>query len=149
MSIDKLKTKFITGTFINDVKHYFTKINEIIDWINNIGSTTVPTYKVYTALLSQSGTNDPTVVVLNNTLSGNINWEWTGPGHLIGTLVGAFPIETKVACIISPTNNFTGANTAILYWFDADSIELDTLNSVGTGVNDLLYNTLVEIRVYN
>ena len=31
MSIDKLKTKFITGAFINDVKHYFSKINEIID----------------------------------------------------------------------------------------------------------------------
>lgn len=35
MSIDKLKQKFVTGAFISDVKHYFTKINEIIDWINN------------------------------------------------------------------------------------------------------------------
>ena len=35
MSIDKLKSRFFTGAFITDVKHYFSKINEIIDWINN------------------------------------------------------------------------------------------------------------------
>ena len=32
MSIDKLKTKFFTGAWLTDVKHYFTKINEIIDY---------------------------------------------------------------------------------------------------------------------
>lgn len=35
MAIDKLKNKFFAGSFITDVKHYFSKINEIIDWINN------------------------------------------------------------------------------------------------------------------
>lgn len=34
MSIDKLKTKFTTGAWLTDVKHYFKKINEIIDYIN-------------------------------------------------------------------------------------------------------------------
>lgn len=36
MSIDKLKTKFFTGAWLADVKHYFTKINEIIDYQNPI-----------------------------------------------------------------------------------------------------------------
>ncbi len=35
MSIDKLKSKFFNGSFINDVKHYFSKINEIIDYLND------------------------------------------------------------------------------------------------------------------
>lgn len=35
MAIDKLKTKFFTGSFVADVKHYFPKINEIIDELNN------------------------------------------------------------------------------------------------------------------
>ena len=36
MSIDKLKSKFFNGSFINDVKHYFSKINEIIDYLNYV-----------------------------------------------------------------------------------------------------------------
>lgn len=40
MSIDKLKTKFFTGSFVNDVKHYFAKINEIIDHLNSSVNST-------------------------------------------------------------------------------------------------------------
>lgn len=35
MAIDKLKSRFFTGAWLTDVKQYFSKINEIIDWINN------------------------------------------------------------------------------------------------------------------
>lgn len=65
MSIDKLKNKFIAGAFIKDVKHFFEKINEIIDWINNGSPNT--NYKIYRALLTQSGTNAPVAIVLENT----------------------------------------------------------------------------------
>lgn len=41
MAIDKLKTKFFTGSFVADVKHYFSKINELVDACNN-GSTVAP-----------------------------------------------------------------------------------------------------------
>ena len=32
MSIPKLKSIFVTGAFINDAKHFFTKINELISY---------------------------------------------------------------------------------------------------------------------
>ena len=32
MAIDKLKTKFFTGAWLTDVKHYFVKINEMLDY---------------------------------------------------------------------------------------------------------------------
>ena len=34
MSLTKLKTKFANGAWLNNVKEYFTKINEIIDYLN-------------------------------------------------------------------------------------------------------------------
>jgi len=40
-------------------------------------------YKVYTALMSQNGTSNPTVTVLENTL-GEIDWVRTGTGEIIG-----------------------------------------------------------------
>lgn len=52
----------------------------ISDAINfNLGGAT-PQYKVYTALLSQSGTNDPVAVVLENTLGQTITWSYNNVG---------------------------------------------------------------------
>ena len=35
MSLTKLKTKFANGAWLNNVKEYFTKINEIVDYLNS------------------------------------------------------------------------------------------------------------------
>ena len=45
---------------------------------------------IYRALISQSGTNNPTVVVLENTLPGPIVWTRIDAGIYNGTLSGAF-----------------------------------------------------------
>ncbi len=47
--------------------------------------------KVYVALLSQTGTDDPTAVVLKNTLGGEVVWTRENTGLYYGTLLGAFP----------------------------------------------------------
>lgn len=47
-------------------------------------------YKVYTALLSQSGTEAPVAVELENTLGGTVVWTRSGIGTYVGTLTGAF-----------------------------------------------------------
>jgi hypothetical protein len=39
MAIEKLKTKFALGSFINNVKTFFEKINEIIQYLNNGSGT--------------------------------------------------------------------------------------------------------------
>jgi hypothetical protein len=57
-------------------------------WISeNSGGSS---YLVYTALLSQSGTDAPNVVELENTI-GDIIWTRSSTGLYFGTLTGAFP----------------------------------------------------------
>ena len=148
MSIDKLKTKYITGTFINDVKHYFTKINEIIDWINNIGT---PSYKVYTALLTQTGADAPIPTILQNTLGADITWSYAGQGTYNGTLSGVF-IEDKTFLTINKTRQ--GGRQFSLYRNDDNEIEVvteifDGLTPIFTATDDILVKTSIEIRVYN
>ena len=75
MSIDKLKSKFFNGSFINDVKHYFSKINEIIDYLNDnpisgSGLSGLTTNKVLKATSSTTAgdsniTDDGTTVSIN------------------------------------------------------------------------------------
>lgn len=148
MSIDKLKTKFITGAFINDVKHYFSKINEIIDWINNIGA---PSYKVYTALLTQTGTDAPVPTILQNTLGADITWSYAGQGTYNGTLSGVF-VEDKTFLAINKSR--AGGRQFSLYRNDDNEIEViteifDGLTPVFTATDDILIKTSIEIRVYN
>ncbi len=145
MSIDKLKTKFITGAFINDVKHYFSKINEIIDWINNIGSNSVVNYKEYTVILNQSGTNAPIPIILTNTLGGTPIWTYDSTGYYICTLSDTFTVNKTWAPGV--------------YASDASlEVQLNDINSFGilvtndfgaTGLNDALQNTGFQVRVYN
>ena len=47
-------------------------------------------HKIYKVLMEQTGTDNPTVKVLENTL-GDIVWTRDSIGQYIGTLAGAFP----------------------------------------------------------
>ena len=49
-------------------------------------------YLVYTALLTQSGTDAPVATVLENTLGGTVFWTRTQAGVYKGTLAGAFTV---------------------------------------------------------
>lgn len=56
----------------------------------------VKPYKVYTALLTQSGTDAPVATVLENTLGGDVVWTRDGTGQYRGTLNGAFTFNKVV-----------------------------------------------------
>lgn len=58
--------------------------------INRPGMTGYRPYKVYTALLSQTGTDAPVATVLENTLGGEVVWTRPSAGAYYGTLAGAF-----------------------------------------------------------
>jgi len=66
--------------------------NREIYTMQDIIDTTRP-YKVFTALLTQSGTNAPIATVLENTL-GNIVWSYSSVGSYQATLTGAFTSKT-------------------------------------------------------
>lgn len=80
MAIQKLKTVFSTGAWINSVKTFFTKINEIIDYLNINSSTISPTYKVYEGSISQTGEFPPTMNSFVDTVGITSNWTYVGSG---------------------------------------------------------------------
>ena len=143
MSIDKLKTVYSTGAFVNNVKTFFKKINEIIDWINNIGT---PSYKVYTALLTQEGSLAPTVVVLENTI-GSIVWTRSLAGQYSGTLSGAFTANKTYYRV---TNNADGNFFLNSLLVNTNVIGLLSFDyTTGAYADDAMQQVPIEIRVYN
>ena len=105
-------------------------------------------YKVYTALLTQSGTSAPTAVVLENTI-GNIVWSYNNIGVYTALSIGNFTVN-KTAVFIS-SQGFGGGYglvTSVNNANNGNQITITTQNSIG-GVNGNLENTSIEIRVYN
>jgi hypothetical protein len=107
-----------------------------------------PTYKVYTALMSQTGTNAPTAIVLENTI-GSILWTRVSAGVYRATLADTFLIDKLF--IPCPSNGFDssvntgggGASYKLARNNDA-IIQLTT-----SSIDDVLNYTPIEIRVYN
>ena len=109
-------------------------------------SDILPTYTKYVALITQSSTNAPTVIELENTI-GPIVWTRTAVGVYFGTLAGVFTLDkTYVMLSNVETNSIVTAERR-----DNNSIEINTTNlqSPTAAHHDthLLKNTL-EIRVY-
>ena len=105
-------------------------------------------YKVYTALLSQTGTDAPVAIVLENTL-GEIVWSREIKGIYIGTLLNTF-IEDKTHLILT-NNTYTLGGYPSYNSFDVkdtDSVRIVT-TEFPENIDGNLYNTPIEIRVYN
>ena len=111
-------------------------------------------YLVYTAILSQSGTNAPVAVILQNTL-GTIVYSYNGPGSYTGTLTGAFT-NLKTAIFLSPSYSDVSASNDYLDVVSVTRASADTINIYTGGVtalgsrdseNSVLFHQ-IEIRVY-
>lgn len=103
----------------------------------------VAPYKVYRALLTQSGTSAPVATVLENTI-GNVVWSRTGAGHYKGTLNGAFdPAKTHVLA--------NGYASGYGYGFPDGTgnafLVYSTLKN-GTDDDNILTSSAVEVKVY-
>lgn len=100
-------------------------------------------YKVYTALLSQTGANAPVATVLENTLGGDVVWSYEDVGDYLATLSGAF-IDGKTYTIVHcPDNGYI----AQIIRLDENEISLTITPSENTVSQS--YPFAVEIRVYN
>lgn len=117
-----------------------TKNLTVTGTINGIAQVT---YNRYIATISQSGTADPTVVVLENTI-GDIVWTRAAVGDYLGTLVGAFPDQDKTYLIIGQSQN----DRFSMNYIDPDNVNIITLDSAGVNQDTLLGFTTIEIRVY-
>jgi hypothetical protein len=114
--------------------------------MSNFGTST---YKVYTALLTQTSTNAPTAVVLENTI-GNITFNYNGIGSYDMILTGEFLANKTWIVAGSADINAGGGDFATLdaRRFDDDTIRLITYDNFSLA-NGMLVNTSIEIRVYN
>ena len=64
--------------------------------------TNVKPYKVYTILISQTGTSDPVVTtLLENTFTGTITWTRTSAGRYLGTIDSTEFTNLKTGFIIT------------------------------------------------
>ncbi len=120
------------------------------------GTATNPTvglpYKVYVALLNQTGTSDPVATILENTFSG-VTFTWTrdSAGVYRVTCNGTPFTTDKTTVFLTPINiNFPDCFLISVDVINTNHIlPLYTVDLSGAGGDDLLVNTAIEIRVYS
>jgi len=121
-------------------------IGELRDEIQNLK----PRYKVYTALMSQSNSDNPVVKVLHNTL-GNIVWTRDQEGIYIGTLSGRFT-HNKTVCFATP-GSYDGNSVGEINMctVDVNTVQITVYDTSG-GNTDFLtggaFEVSIEIKVY-
>ncbi len=101
--------------------------------------------KKYVALLTQTGTNAPTAIVLENSLDEEPTFSYAGVGdYSIDTVEDIFTAEKTFLNI--PNNDSTSQNS--IAWSAADAIQLKSFVANGTETNGLLSVTPIMIIVY-
>ncbi len=125
----------------------------ISDAINFNSGEATPQYKVYSALISQSGTNAPTLVILQNTLEQTVSVNaYSSPGRYSLSVSGNILLNNKTWYTITNDNN----NRTIAYIDKSNSlgntsiVTIDTFSFISSAyVDGILQSTPLEIRVYN
>ena len=110
------------------------------------GTNDIRPYKVWSALLNQSGTSAPTVnLELENTL-GPITFSYIMPGmyHILSS--GLF-INNKT--IITGNNVMVGNGETVAFDIGGPNFCKIFTRNGPIAAHDCLYTTFVEIRVYN
>jgi len=108
------------------------------------GDVVVP-YKKYVGTISQTGTSDPTVTVLENTI-GDIVWTRGGTGLYSGDLLGAFVGQDKVYLFIN--NTLASLFITEFKWGTLDNININTYDITGASIDGAMSYNTIEIRVY-
>lgn len=114
--------------------------------------TATPKYKIYAVAISQSGTGDPTVVVLQNDFVG-VTFAWTRDGIGTYTLTASsdvFKASKTPAVGGCPQNGGIYTLGNINFGIDTNTMALTTYYpDLLTGSDDVLLNDLIEIKVWN
>ena len=100
-------------------------------------------YKVYTALLTQSGTNAPVATVLENTLGGDITWSRNSTGDYSATSNNLFTENKTYPVSETPDNGYISQIIRI----DENIVSL-TITPSEDNISQVS-QIKVEIRVYN
>jgi hypothetical protein len=117
-------------------------INNIIDAINTTYDLAT-SYKVYTAVMVQKSTANPSAAVLENTLGGTITWSRANLGIYEGTCTVPFTSDVTVWCSFTPSVQPCVVSGKVLN----GKIELRSYDMAGNLADNLLIGSL-EIRQY-
>ena len=98
-------------------------------------------YKVYTASLTQTGTDNPSAVVFENTLGIDVTWVRTGVGVYVLTLPSGTDV-TKIFILLG-INNLNTDGVSI-----SDKLGVQSITITTSGNDDILNNSGIEIRIY-
>lgn len=139
----------------------FNKTNENFTEVYNA----LRPYKVYTALVSQSDTDAPTSIILENTFGQTPTWSRADAGQYILSFTGSPLTENKTTpppptinssdkvlfnrLITKDGSGFSGQEGYLMYKRSTNEIYLRSLSDADTFSDNILENTLIEIRVYN
>jgi hypothetical protein len=105
-------------------------------------------YKVYSALLTQSGTDAPIATILENTLGVEPTWYYYSTGIYYAESFGTWKLN-KTTLTVGPL--FNGSDGAFVQTkIDTeDQLYVITFDRTAHTIDDALVNTFIEIRVYN
>jgi hypothetical protein len=133
------------GNFSGTVTASPATVSTELATLGQVNAASSRPYKVYTALLTQSGTNAPTATVLENTLGGTIVWSRTSTGVYLGTLSGAFLLNKVTVFNTNGTfqQSFQGGRSS------DNAVGVNTTTFSGALTDGLLNGNSIEIRVYN
>ena len=130
---------------------WFNEINKLKDILKELLSRDSRPYKVYTALLTQIGTDAPIAEVLENTL-GDIVWSYYAEGQYKAQLIGKLLLNKRVI-LVSPTNTADGTTNGYSVFSDEDisndSFIVKFISITGEPLNGLVQPRGIEIKVYN
>lgn len=104
-------------------------------------------YKKYVALLSQSGTDIPEANILENTI-GVITYDRISAGRYIIQSSGLFTAN-KTIVFVQPLTRGADYGFMMSAYGDSSNIYLETTSYLGGNIDELMYQTGIEIRVYN
>jgi hypothetical protein len=109
-------------------------------------TSTARPYKVYTALLTQTGINPPVATILENTLGFTPTWLYGGVG--IYSIYNVLFTNNKTT--VNVFLNINGNTYSFPSTVDSQEITITSVFLAGyTPMNGLLNNTAIEVRVYN
>jgi hypothetical protein len=103
-------------------------------------------YKIYVALLTQTGSSAPVATVLENTLGGTVVWTRSTAGVYAGTLSSAFTLNKTFVVTSQSVASYEDQIGASR--FDSDIIAVTSWFG-STPFDDRIQSTSIEIRVYN
>jgi len=136
-----LPLPMIVGVLATDVQ---AAVEEVAGEVAALG----PIPKVYRALLSQTGTDAPTAVVLANTLGGTVVWTRNDVGYYTATLSNAFTHGKTWYNVLTTRDDSSSVGIGVTH----DSVNAISVSSsvpaTGFPSDDLLYSTPIEILVY-